>query len=67
MVLRRFGEAVGAAADVEASGEDAFGGDAAFGALLHGVPEGEDAGLIFVFGSGCGRRCCVRRLRRWDA
>ena len=46
-MLRRRGEAMGAAADVEASGEDAFGGDAAVGALLHGLPEGEDAGFGF--------------------
>ncbi len=48
--VEALGEAVGAAADVEASGEDAFGGDAALGAVLHGLPEGEDAGVDFFFG-----------------
>ena len=45
---------MGAAADVEAAGEDAFGGDAAFRALLHGLPEGEDAGADLVFGGEFG-------------
>src|ERR1700722_9328039 len=41
---------MGATADVEAAGEDAFGGDASFGALLHDLPEGEDAGADLFFG-----------------
>ena len=48
--VEALGEAMGAAADVEAAGEDAFGGDAALGAGLHGLPEGEDAGVDLVFG-----------------
>ena len=48
--VEAFGEAVGAAADVEAAGKDAFGGDAALGALLHDLPEGEDAGADLFFG-----------------
>jgi len=43
--VEALGEAVGAATDVEAAGEDAFGGYAAFRALLHGLPDGEDAFL----------------------
>ena len=52
--VRRAGEALGAAADVEAPGEDAFGGDAALGGLPHDVPEGEDGGVDLLFGGGGG-------------
>ena len=52
-------EAWCSAADVEASGEDAFGGDASCGAGLHGLPEGEDAGFNLGFGSE-GRRMHLR-------
>jgi len=45
-----FGESGGAAADVEAAGECAFGGDTAFDAVGHGLPEGEDGGFDLVFG-----------------
>jgi len=41
---------MGATADVEAAGEDAFCGDTAFGAQLHRLPEGEDAGANLFFG-----------------
>src|ERR1700730_11874854 len=44
---------MGSAADVEATREDAFGGDAALGALLHGLPESESAVADFFYG-----RCC---------
>ena len=47
--VETLGEAMGAAANVEAAGQDAFGGDAALGALLHDLPEGEDAGANLLF------------------
>ncbi len=52
-VVETLGEAVGAAADVEASGKNALGRDAALDGLLHGAPEGEDAGLDLLFGRRC--------------
>ena len=55
--VEAIGEAVGSAADVEASGEDAFGGDASLGALLHGLPDGEDAGF-WICSSGVHPACC---------
>lgn len=43
------GETGGSAANVKASGEDAFDLDAALGAGLHGPPESEDAGFDSFF------------------
>jgi len=54
--VEAFGETVGSAADVQASGKDAFGGYAALGALPHGLPDGEDAGSDFFFGGLVGWR-----------
>ena len=58
--VEALGEAMGTAADVEASGENAFGSDAAFGALLHGLPEGENADADLGLGCEGRRRAYLR-------
>ena len=55
-------EATGAAANVESAWKDAFGGDTAFGALLHRLPEGEDALPDLVLK----RKIRKREIRKWE-